>query len=1049
MSEPSSRKYDPPALEERTVEFWREHDCFRASMDIRRGAKPFIFLEGPPTANGLPGIHSVEARAFKDLVCRYKTMRGHLVERKGGWDTHGLPVELEVEQELGLSSKKEIEEYGVEEFNKRCRENVFRYVKEWADMSDRMGFWIDMDDPYITLDPKYMESVWWSLKQLWDQDLIQRGVRVVPYCPRCGTTLSSHEVAQGYRDTEDPSITIKFKLRGKEDVYILAWTTTPWTLISNVALAVNPDHRYALVKHGNDRLILAEELLDSVLGQGNYEVERTFFGDELEGQLYERLFDYVEVDKHAFFVATADWVTLEDGTTGVVHTAPAFGEEDAELGLEYDLPSPQPVDEEGRFTSEVTPWAGRFVKDADEEIMADLKERGLLFDRRMFTHTYPFCWRCDSPLLYYTVPSWYIRMSTIKEKVQATNLKVNWFPSHLKAGRFGDFLENLKDWSISRDRYWGTPFPLWNCTSCDHKHFVGSVEELRSLAKVVPEGEVDLHKPYIDQWVLGCPECGADMAREDYVIDVWYDSGSAFFAQWHYPFENGDRFKTSYPVDFISEAMDQTRGWFYTLHAIATSVFDDLCFRNCLALGLIHDKEGKKMSKSRGNAVDPWDIFNRHGADALRWYMFALNPPWQNVNFDEDQVREVLGRFLLTLYNTDSFYRTYSELDGFGPGSESPPADQRPPLDRWLLSRLQLLVEDVTSQLEVYEIHRAARAVEAFVVNDLSNWYVRRSRRRVWIGGMTEDKAACYGTLRDALGTLALLCAPLVPFITEHIYQGVRRGEDPTSVHLADWPEGDPSRRDAQLEAAMDVAREVSEAVRAMRATADIKNRQPLRRVVLVGEGEALAATAVLDDLIAEEANVKAVERAVSMEGFLERRVRPNMGSLGPRYKGDANKAGDAIRSADPAELLERLEREGSCELPGGWTVTLDNLMVDLVDRGEFRTQAVGDLTVVLEIELDEDLLAEGLVREVVRRVQEMRKELDLELEERVSLSIGLDQVSQDRLSRHIEHLKEEVRADQVSMGESAAAFPDGGVERTWDIDGSPVVIGMRPTGQA
>jgi isoleucyl-tRNA synthetase len=662
------------------------------------------------------------------------------------------------------------------------------------------------------------------------------------------------------------------------------------------------------------------------------------------------------------------------------------------------------------------------------------------------THTYPFCWRCDSPLLYYTLPSWYIRMSTIRERVQATNQLINWYPGHLKEGRFGDFLENLKDWSLSRDRYWGTPLPIWNCTSCGHQHCVGSVEELRSMARVVPEGELDLHRPYIDLWVLRCPECGEDMERETSVIDCWYDSGSAFFAQWHYPFENSERFKASYPVDFISEAMDQTRGWFYTLHAIATSVFDDLCYRNCLSLGLIRDKDGRKMSKSRGNVVDPWEMFDRHGADALRWYMFSLNPPWQNVNFNEDQVREVVGRFLLTLYNTDSFYRTYAGLDGFGPGSDSPPPPGRPPLDRWLLSRLQQLNEEVTGHLDVYDIHKAARGVEEFLVDDLSNWYVRRSRRRVWIGGMTEDKAACYGTLRDALGTLARLCAPLIPFITEHIYQGQRGEADPVSVHLTDWPSGDPSLHDEGLEAAMVVARDVSEAVRAMRAAADIKNRQPLRRVILVGEGEALEATKVLDDLIADEANVKAVERAASLEGFLERRVRPNMGTLGPRYKGEANQAGEAIRTADAAQLLESLERDGSMELPGGWTITMDDLMVDLVDRGEFRTNPVGDVTVVLEIALDEELLAEGLVREVVRRVQEMRKEMDLDLEERVDLSLALDDVGQGRLRRHLDHLKEEVRADDVSIG---ATPPSGtaGMERTWDIDGNQVVIGISRNG--
>jgi isoleucyl-tRNA synthetase len=1043
MTEPRARKYDPPALEDRIAKFWQEHRCFERSVEIRRGSKPYVFLEGPPTANGLPGVHSVLARVYKDVVCRHRTMTGHLVERKGGWDTHGLPVELEVERELGLESKKEIEEYGIERFNNKCRDSVFRYEKEWRRATVRMGFWIDMENPYITLDPDYMESVWWSLKQLWDAELIKKGIKVVPYCPRCGTTLSSHEVAQGYRDAEDPSITIRFKLKDR-DVFILAWTTTPWTLISNVALAVHPDERYALVNHKGQQVILAEALVESVLGE-DADVERTFFGSELEGQLYEPLFDYFELDRPAHYVASADFVTLEEGTTGVVHIAPAFGEEDAELGLEYDLPAPQPVDDAGRFTDEVGPWAGRFVKDTDEEIMQDLDKRGLLYHRSTFVHTYPFCWRCDSPLLYYTIPSWYIRMSTIREKVQATNQRVDWHPRNLRDGRFGDFLEKLKDWSLSRDRYWGTPFPVWVCAG-GHQHCVGSVEELRQLARVEPEGELDLHRPFIDQWVLSCPKCGEDMTREPYVIDCWYDSGSAFFAQWHYPFENQDAFKANYPVDFISEGMEQTRGWFYTLHAIASSVFDDLCYRNCLALGLIHDKEDKKMSKSRGNVVDPWDIFDRHGADALRWYFFSVNSPWTTVRFDEDAVRDVVGRFLLTLYNTNLFYQTYAELDGFGPDSEVPPPAERPALDRWLLSRLQHVVAEASTHFEAYELHRTTRVIESFLINELSNWYVRRSRRRVWIGGMDKDKASCYGTLRETMGSLSRLCAPMVPFLTEEIFQGLRAEVDPESVHLTDYPQPYPSLRDEGLEEAMDLARDVTEAVRAMRAAADIKNRQPLRVVTVVGASERTSVLEALDELVAEEANVKVVRRAESMEGFLQRRVRPNHSTLGPKFKADAPKVNAAIQEADGEVLLAALEARGSADLPGGWAITEDDVLIDLVDKSGFRTQQVGDVQVVLDTELDDDLLAEGFVREVVRRVQEMRKEMDLDLEELIAVGIGADEERVGMLEAHMDHLKEEVRASDVDLSGASGVTGPKRLERTWDIDGQDVLIALSRT---
>ncbi|MBU7047756.1 MAG: isoleucine--tRNA ligase, partial [Theionarchaea archaeon] len=775
-------EYSANQLEEQILERWKEKDTFRESLRKRENAPPFIFVEGPPTANGLPGVHHVLSRSIKDTFCRYKHMDGYLVNRKGGWDTHGLPVELEVEKELNINSKNEIEEYGIENFNQKCKESVFRYEKEWRLMTERMAFWIDMDDPYITLKNDYMESVWWSLKQIWDKGLLYQGHKIIPYCPRCGTALSTHEMAQGYQTITEPSVYVKF-MTEDGSAYFLAWTTTPWTLLANLALTVHPDYTYVKVDNEGTILILVKDRI-TVL-EGDYTILEEFPGRKLEGMRYRPLFEYCIPEGKTHVIILGDFVTTDEGT-GVVHTAPAFGEEDYNICRENGIAFSQPVDENGKFVKEVYPLAGLFVKDADEKILEMLEDMRLLYRKENYTHEYPFCWRCDTPLLYYARESWFIEMTKVRKSLMRNNEDVNWTPSHIKYGRFGKFLENVRDWALSRERYWGTPLPLWVC-ECGHKECIGSVKELREKGVNVPQ-DLDLHRPYVDDIVLRCPECNKEMRRVPDVIDCWYDSGSAPFAQWHYPFENEEVFMRSYPADFISEGLDQTRGWFYSLHAIGTLLFDEVTFRNCVCHGLVLGKDGTRMSTSRRTAVDPWTVFRKSGADATRWYMYSCVAPGDNIRFFEEAVEDVYKRFLNTLWNVYSFYVTYALIDEYKPGEEKVPVKERPILDQWMVSRLHSLVNQVREYMDGYEIHFATRTIEEFITNEVSNWYVRRSRRRFWKLEKDKDKKAAYDTLTEVTDVVSRLLAPFMPFITEEIYTNVFQEE---SVHFCEYPKVD------------------------------------------------------------------------------------------------------------------------------------------------------------------------------------------------------------------------------------------------------------------
>ena len=1021
------QRYDPPRVEQSIIQFWRDNNIFEKSMEQHRGNEPFVFLEGPPTANGLPHPGHVLTRAIKDMVLRYKTMQGFYVARKGGWDTHGLPVEIEVEKSLGLEEKQEIEEYGIERFNEQCQESVFRYEEAWKDMTERVGFWLDMEHPYITLKNDYIESVWWSLKQAWNRGLLTRGHRVTPYCPRCGTTLSSHEVAQGYEEVTDPSIYIKFKVKDS-DAFLLAWTTTPWTLISNVALAVHPDELYVKIEYRGEALILAEERAVALFEGDEYRMLDAWTGEELVGMEYEPLYCYVEPEKPAWRVISAGYVTMDDGT-GVVHIAPAFGEEDYEAGKEHDLPVVQLVREDGTFPPEVDKWAGEFVKDADPGIIADLEERGLLLASHDYTHQYPFCWRCNSPLLYYAIESWFITMSKLREELMENNEHIDWYPEHLKHGRFGGFIEEARDWSLSRNRYWGTPLPIWTCCSCDHEICVGSVEELREYAEEVP-AEYNLHRPFVDELELHCPECGGAMTREPDVIDAWYDSGSAFFAQWHYPFENQDTFKENFPADFICEAIDQTRGWFYSSLAISTLTFDSHSYEQVVSLGLILDREGQKMSKKDRNYVSPNEIFDREGADAMRWYLISASAPWSPKRFYEEVVREALGKFLLTLWNVYSFYDTYASLDSFIYHEHDIEPAERSILDRWMLSRLHSVTGEVQAYIEQFELHKAARLIEDFVVNDISNWYIRNSRKRFWLEEENPDKLAGYMTIYEVLETLSRLVAPFVPFISEHIYRNLKQhfaaGVEPESVHLCDYPIRAEHLVDATLEAQMAQAREITEVARSLRAQHDIKLRYPLATAVIIGDD-----LSDLASLLKNEVNVKEIAFEDSLEPYLQCVAKPNFSVLGPKLKDRVNEVATVIENTSPGELPGT-----TVDLDGDtYTIVEDDFTVQEQERQGYAIETIGDVHVVLSLEQTDALLAEGFARELVRRIQEMRKELDLDMEERIATTVGIDG---SRIKGWTDYIKTETRSDELVLGSV-----NGDLTREWNIDGETISIGI------
>lgn len=1047
------RKVDPdtsfPRMEEEILKFWAERKIFEKTLEKSEGNPRFVFYEGPPTANALPHPGHVLTRAMKDLVPRYRTMAGYHVPRKGGWDTHGLPVELEIEKELGISGKKQIEDYGVEKFIEKCKESVFRYKREWERMTERVGFWIDLDRAYITYTDEYIESVWWALRQIWDKGLLYQGYKVVPYCPRCGTALSSHEVAQGYSEVEDPSVYVKFRVKGENDTFFLVWTTTPWTLPSNVALAVSKDFTYVKIRlaRTGEELILAKGLLGAAVRE-DYKIVEEFPGAALAGKEYEPLFPFARPDKRAWYVVTGDFVTLEEGT-GIVHLAPAFGEDDMAAAAVHGLPVVQLVDAEGRFVDAVTPWKGMFVKEADPLIIRTLQEEGKLYRSEMYRHTYPFCWRCDTPLLYYARTSWFIRTTAAKEALLRNNAAINWHPDYIKDGRMGNFLENVIDWAVSRERYWGTPLPVWICERCGKQHCVGSIAELKSMATKLPE-RLELHRPYIDQAELRCPGCGGTMRRTREVIDAWFDSGSMPFAQWHYPFENKEEFERAFPANFICEAIDQTRGWFYTLLVISTLLFDRPSFENVLVLGHILDAEGQKMSKRKGNVVDTWEVFNTYGADAFRWYLYTVNPPWNPTRFYMDAVGESRRRFLSTLWNVYSFYVLYANVDGFDPAEHELAVERRALLDRWIISRFNGLARKVRSELDEYNITSAARAIEEFV-DDLSNWYVRRSRRRYWGPEMNEDKVAAYLTLHEMLVGVAKLLAPFTPFVAEEIYrnlEGERRKGAPESVHLCDYPECNEALVDPGLERDMDFARKVVTLGRAARNKVNIKNRQPLAEMVVVaGSPEGEQAVAALEPLIKDELNVKAVRMATGIGEFVSHRVKPRYDLLGPKHGRLVKEIVAALAAIDPEEVVGAIERNGEVEVFAGGsvvTVTRDEVSVETVEKKGYAVESEGNVAIALNTELTRDLVMEGLAREMVNKIQTMRKEADFDIEDRIHTVFWADAAVREACEIHRGYVMEETLSEELEFaGDPAAAEVRGELTREWNVNGHKAVISV------
>jgi isoleucyl-tRNA synthetase len=1053
-----SARVDFPALDARILEFWKANDIFHKSLEGREDAPVYVFYEGPPTANGRPGSHHVISRIFKDLFPRYKTMRGYRVPRKAGWDTHGLPVELEVERRLGIDGKGQIEAYGVAEFNRLCKESVTTYLAEWERFTERIGFWVDLDDAYYTYTNEYIESVWRLLRQIWDKGLLYQGHKVVHYCPRCGTAISSHEVAQGYKDVTEDSIYVRFPLTAEaaakvsEDVAdgepkpvsLAVWTTTPWTLVSNVAAAVHPEVTYALVESRGDRFILARDLVENVLGR-QAEVVREFPGAELLGLDYEPPFGFMEPDKRAHFIIGGDYVTTTDGT-GVVHIAPAFGEDDMRVGMENDLPVVNAVDLEGRFIAEVTPWAGIFVKDADPAITHELKERGLLLGVEPYEHSYPFCWRCDTPLLYYGKPTWYIRTTAIKEQLIAANDDVVWHPEHIKNGRFGEWLAGNIDWALSRDRYWGTPLPIWSCEQ-GHTHCVGSVAELREMAVgPVPE-DLELHRPYVDDVVLTCPECGGTMRRAPEVIDAWFDSGSMPFAQWHYPFENQETFSERFPADFIAEAIDQTRGWFYSLLAIATLIEGRSSYKRVLCLGHILDGEGQKMSKSKGNVVKPDDILDYQGADAFRWFMFSSQQPWSPRRFSAEMVDEVVRKFLLTLWNTYSFFTLYANIDRFDPASTESPLEDRPLIDRWLAGELTMLVQDVTAGLEAHDATGTARRIQEFV-DDLSNWYVRRSRRRFWKSESDADKLAAYHTLCEALVTVSKLLAPFTPFVAEELYQNLVRSVDPVapqSVHLCAWPVADEQVVDPGVSFDMAAARRIVEMGRAARNAAAVKTRQPLAEVVVALPEAESQAVERLRDVVLDELNVKDLRIAAGEDELVAYVVKPNLKVLGPRLGKRLGPLQTALKEADTAALVAAVRADGTVlvELADGEIgLTEDELLIETGSPEGYQVESEAGRVVALKTAVDDALREEGLARELIHAVQLARKAADLRIEDTISLALDLPEALRSPAERHRSAIMAETLASELVLGEAAGKHSE-----TARVNGHEVGIGLSVTG--
>jgi isoleucyl-tRNA synthetase len=1040
--------FNYPDMEKRILRFWDQENIFHKSIHIRKDAPDFIFYEGPPTANGKPGIHHVISRTIKDLVCRYKTMRGFKVERKAGWDTHGLPVEIEVEKELGLDSKGKIEQFGIDKFNDECRKSVFRYKKEWDELTRRIGYWLDLDEAYITCSNDYIESVWWILSQFWEKGLIYQGHRIVPYCPRCGTPLSSHEVAQGYEEVSDPSVCVKMRLEGKSNTYFLVWTTTPWTLISNVALAVGAEIDYVKVEHKGEELILARALLDQVL-DGEYEIKEEYKGKELEKIRYEPLYTFVKTDRSkAFYVILGDFVSVEEGT-GIVHIAPAFGADDYEVGLKYGLPVVQPVDVKGEFTSEVTPWKGMFVKDADEGIMEDLKKRNILYARGDYAHTYPFCWRCHSPLIYYARRSWYIRTTAYKDKLLENNRKINWYPPEIGSGRFGEWLENNVDWALSRERFWGTPLNIWICDKCGEKKSVPSIKELLDSAAddeflASFKKDVNLHKPVIDQISLQCPKCDGVMHRTPEVIDCWFDSGCMPYAQWHYPFEHRDDFKNRFPSEFISEAVDQTRGWFYSLLAISAFLFDQPAYKNVIVIELIQDEAGAKMHKSKGNVIDPWEVLNVQGADALRWYMLWGSQPWLPTRIDKKAITEVERKFLSTLRNTYSFFALYANIDKFDPSKHNMEVKERTELDRWVMSRLNSLIGQVTYALDHYDLTRTARQIQEFVVEDLSNWYVRRSRRRFWQSEETADKVSAYLTLWECLVAVCKLIAPYTPFMAEELYRELCAKVDsrwPESVHLTDFPQVVEGHVDKKLEQKMENLRRIVILGRAARSRAQIKIRQPLgEMLVALPKGAARRDLESLFQLTSDELNVKRISFLEPGMSLVQLSAKPDFGKLGPRWGKKANQVAEKIKSLGQDEL-SRFREEGKLNIDlDGTSLELkpEDMQILEKEKEGWVVESENEYRVALSTVLTEELMDEGFARELVNKVQNMRKAAGFEVMDRIKTHIK----TTPRLSQAINAFEDYVKKETLSLELSLSQDKGERIEE-WDVNGEKAIISI------
>ena len=1023
---------------EREVEkFWRDNHIFEKSIEDRKDAPTYMFYDGPPTANGKPHIGHALTRVIKDMIPRYRTMKGYKVPRKAGWDTHGLPVEIEVEKELGINGKEQIEKYGVAPFIEKCKESVWKYKSMWEQFSNVIGFWADMDDPYVTYHNSYIESEWWALKQIWDKGLLYKGFKVVPYCPRCGTPLSSHEVAQGYKDVKERSAIVRFKKKD-EDVYFLAWTTTPWTLPSNVALCVNPDEEYSKVKQGDYTYILASALVETVL-KDDYTVLETYKGKDLEGIEYEPLWGGLNVKGKAWYVVCDSYVTLTDGT-GIVHIAPAFGEDDSRIGRNYNLPFVQLVDAQGNLTKE-TKWAGVFVKDADKLVLKDLEENGKLFDAPVFEHSYPHCWRCNTPLIYYARESWYIKMTAVKEDIIRNNNTINWIPESIGKGRFGDWLENIQDWAVSRNRYWGTPLNVWIC-DCGHMHSIGSIEELKSMSKNCPE-DIELHRPYIDAVTITCPECGKEMKRTPEVLDAWFDSGSMPFAQHHYPFENKEKFEAQYPADFISEAVDQTRGWFYSLLAISTLIFNRAPYKNVIVMGHVQDEDGQKMSKSKGNAVDPMDALNKFGADAIRWYFYVNSAPWLPNRFHDKAVEEGQRKFLGTLWNTYAFYVLYADIDNFDPTKYSLEYDKLSVMDKWLLSKLNTLVKTVDEYLNNYKITETARALQSFT-DDMSNWYVRRCRERFWAKGMEQDKINAYMTLYTALITLSKIAAPMIPFMTEEIYQNLVRSVDknaPESIHLTDFPKVNEEFIDKDLEVSMDEVLDIVVLGRAARNSANIKNRQPIGNMYVKAEN---VLSPFYVEIIEDELNVKAVEFKDDVEEFVSYSFKPQLKTVGPKYGKLLGKIKEALSNLDGHKAMQELNTDGALNFDfDGEKVVLgrDDLLIETAKNDNFVTEADNKVTVVLDIRLDDALLEEGFVRELISKIQTMRKEAGFEVVDHIVLS----QSGNDRIAEIIKKneavIKNDTLADEIVYNNVE------GYTKDWNLNGEHTSLGVSKKG--